>query len=211
MLSVIDLIEAGTLTHALAAWLLARILEGNFWMVGARPGGAGKTTVMTALLAMLPPGEQLFLTNRGTGWREASPGDCVVCCEISPGGHDAYIWGEDVAHLAALAASGCRVVTNLHADTIEEARAQIVGTCGASLAHFAAMGLFLPIRTPVRAVPHVMASGAAGWSCVSSWPDANGTAIGAFLSHCLDAGLRTVEDVRGEWLKHLENTTGDAE
>ena len=51
MLSVVDLLEAGTLSPAQAAWLLRRILRGSSWLVGAGPGGAGKTTVMSALLA----------------------------------------------------------------------------------------------------------------------------------------------------------------
>lgn len=145
MLSVVDLIEAGTLTVAQSAWLLARIEEGASWMVGARPGGAGKTTVMSALLAMLPAGEPVRLTNPGTGWEQSRPGECVVAYEISPGYYDAYVWGPDVARLAALAAAGCRVVTNLHADTLEEARAQIVEENGAAADHFAALDIFIPL------------------------------------------------------------------
>ena len=68
MLSVVDLLEAGTLTEPQAAWLLARILQGSSWLVGARPGGAGKTTVMAALLAMVPQGARVWLSNRGSGW-----------------------------------------------------------------------------------------------------------------------------------------------
>ena len=55
MLSVIDLIKAGTLNIAQAAWLALRILDGDSFLIGARPGAAGKTTVMGALLGLLPP------------------------------------------------------------------------------------------------------------------------------------------------------------
>ena len=45
MLSVVDLIEAGTMTRDMAAYSLAAIGSGASFMVGAPPGGAGKTTV----------------------------------------------------------------------------------------------------------------------------------------------------------------------
>lgn len=46
MLSIVDLIEAGTMTRELAAYSLAAIGAGASFMVGALPGGAGKTTVI---------------------------------------------------------------------------------------------------------------------------------------------------------------------
>ena len=54
MLSIVDLVEGGTLTRDLAAYALATIGAGASFMVGARPGGAGKTTVMSALLNLVP-------------------------------------------------------------------------------------------------------------------------------------------------------------
>jgi type IV secretory pathway ATPase VirB11/archaellum biosynthesis ATPase len=54
MLSLVDLIEAGTLDLPLAAYLAAAMRAGASLMVGARPGGAGKTVVMCALLNFLP-------------------------------------------------------------------------------------------------------------------------------------------------------------
>ena len=50
MLSVFDLLEAKTIDLDLAAYLMARISKGSSFMVGSVPGGAGKTTVMCALL-----------------------------------------------------------------------------------------------------------------------------------------------------------------
>ncbi|MEK7765428.1 MAG: hypothetical protein AAB368_04240, partial [bacterium] len=59
MLSIVDLIEAGTVTRELAAYLLAAIGGGASFMTAALPGGAGKTTVMGALLNFVPPGRDL--------------------------------------------------------------------------------------------------------------------------------------------------------
>ena len=72
MLSVVDLIEAGTLSVNQAAWILERVLNGSSWLVGARPGGAGKTTVMSAILAMVPAGTRVRLTNQLSGWSRCS-------------------------------------------------------------------------------------------------------------------------------------------
>jgi Flp pilus assembly CpaF family ATPase len=44
MLSIVDLIDAGTMSPELAAYSLAAIGGGASFMVGALPGGAGKTT-----------------------------------------------------------------------------------------------------------------------------------------------------------------------
>ena len=54
MLSIVDLIEAGTFSRDLAAYSLAAIGDGASFMVGALPGGAGKTTAMGALLNFVP-------------------------------------------------------------------------------------------------------------------------------------------------------------
>ena len=49
-----DLLEAGTVDLPLAGYLAAMMRRGSSLMVGARPGGAGKTAVMVALLNLLP-------------------------------------------------------------------------------------------------------------------------------------------------------------
>ena len=54
MLSVFDLLGAKTLDLDLAAYLMARISRGASFIVGSVPGGAGKTTVMCALLNFVP-------------------------------------------------------------------------------------------------------------------------------------------------------------
>ena len=209
MLSVIDLIEAGTLSLAAVSWLLCRIEAGDSWLVGAKPGGAGKTTVMSALLAMVPGDTKIYLTNTGTGWGSAQPGDCLVSYEISPGLYDAYLWGEDVAQLIRLGLKGCRIVSNLHADTLEEAREQIVRQCGASEQGFGAFRIFLPInmgrgfqaRTP--RIDQIYLFDQNGWSPLPAErePGPREGAIADFLQACLKTGKRTIQQVRRAWLQ----------
>lgn len=217
MLSLADLLEAGTVSLAQAAWLLARVAEGRSWLVGARPGGAGKTTVMAALLAMVPDGDRLRLTLAGGGWHGALPGETVVSYELSPGTYDAYIWGAEVRRLTELGLSGCRIVSNLHADTLEEAREQVVGACGASEEGFRSFGLFLPLRlagrrlesTPVLETIHWAEGGR--WREVEGDPPARGPAerdIAGFLETCREQGLYSIEKVRAAWLAWCVKRSG---
>lgn len=54
MLSVVDLLDAGTLDLRLAAYLMRVIGRGASILACAGPGGTGKTTLMAALLFFLP-------------------------------------------------------------------------------------------------------------------------------------------------------------
>ncbi|OGV66836.1 MAG: hypothetical protein A3K18_30315 [Lentisphaerae bacterium RIFOXYA12_64_32] len=210
MLSVVDLVEARTLSLGQAAWLMDRVAEGASWLVGAKPGGAGKTTVMSALLGVMPPPPKIWLTNTGAGWAQATAGDCVVCYEVSPGHYDAYIWGKDVQRLMALGNRGVRIVSNLHADTLDQARAQVVDDCGANATEFAAFGLFLPIvmtgggGSRQREVNEAQQVRDGEWGTVSR-VDAEVAARAdtvAFLERACADKLQTVEGVRRAWLAH---------
>ena len=86
MLSIVDLVEAGTLTRDLAAYALAAIGGGASFMVGALPGGAGKTTVMGALLNLVPRDVVLVAAADEAvieeGLRNPKPRRCYVCHEV---------------------------------------------------------------------------------------------------------------------------------
>lgn len=131
MLSIVDLIDAGTVSVDVAAYLLATIsMHSASFMVGALPGGAGKTTVMGALLNMVPRETVLVAADGAVTIEEALRHDgdgqrCYICHEISEGNYYAYLWDEELHHYFALPAAGHMIATNLHADTYEEAYAQV--------------------------------------------------------------------------------------
>jgi hypothetical protein len=210
-LSVVDLIDAGTLSRRQTAWLLDRILDGSSWLVGAKPGGAGKTTIMSALLAMIPAPRAIRAAAPGTGWEKSAPGDCVVAYEVSAGPYDGYVWGEDVRRLTELGLAGCRIVSNLHADTLEQARSQIVDECGASEKGLAACGIFLPIALSGvdwgahRSVERLFYSVNGVWQVIEDEPrlDARAKEIALLLTECQRRKLCTCEDVRLAWLEWL--------
>lgn len=130
MLSLIDLLRAGTVDLEVAAWLAAAISRGTSFLVGALPGGAGKTTVMGALLNFVPADCNLHAADSGATIRAAatrSDGrrDCYICHEIGAGPYYAYLWGREAREFFALPAAGHLIATNLHADTYEQCRDQL--------------------------------------------------------------------------------------
>ncbi len=158
MLSVVDLVEAGTLTRDLAAYALATIGAGASFMVGARPGGAGKTTVMGALLNLVPA--HVTLTDAADesvieqGLREQAPRRCYVCHEIGNGSYHAYLWGQALRRYFKLPSAGHMIATNLHADTLEQARDQVCGDNDVPASDFRRMNLlfFLAVESASRSV-----------------------------------------------------------
>lgn len=147
MLSIVDLIEAGTMSTELAAYCMATIGNGASFMVGAIPGGAGKTTVMGALLnfvaedVVLRPADGMESIQRGLA--QADPSCCYICHEIGSGPYYAYLWGEELRAYFELPISGHMIATNLHADTYDQARGQICGDNDVSPAALRRMNLML--------------------------------------------------------------------
>ena len=156
MLSVVDLIEAGTMNTELAAYALAAVGRGASFLVGASPGGAGKTTVMGALLNFVPsdvelaPADSLATIERASS--VGTPRQCYICHEIGAGSYYAYLWGEELRAYFDLPRSRHMLATNLHADTFEEARSQICGDNGVNEIALRQMNLmfFLSVRNAGR-------------------------------------------------------------
>jgi hypothetical protein len=130
MLSLVDLIDAGTVDLALASYLAAAMRAGSSLLVGARPAGAGKTAVMAALLNFLPndvtiqPVEGPAVLRRGLA--DTVYGQtCYLAHEIGRGFYYAYLWEEQAREFFRLARRGHIVASNLHADTLAEAQAQL--------------------------------------------------------------------------------------
>ena len=150
MLSVFDLLAAETLNLDLAAYLMARISRGASFMVGAAPGGAGKTTVMCALLNFVPADASLVAataeTVYGAAEEKASRRNCYVCHEIGSGSYYAYLWSHALRTYCRLSEQGHMLATNLHADDAEEARDQICGTNGVPGALFNRFELLIFLR-----------------------------------------------------------------
>jgi len=124
-LSIVDLMQAGTLSIEMAACAMRAMHQGASLLTGARPGGAGKTTLMAAILNFLPPEVPLVtvdgshVISEGLACSRAVPA-CYLAHEIGSGDWYGYIWGRDVADFFSLIDGNRRVASCLHADTLDE-------------------------------------------------------------------------------------------
>jgi hypothetical protein len=125
MLSIVDLIQARTISVEMAAYAIRAIHDGASLLTAARPGGAGKTTLMAALLNFLPPGvpigtvDSSRVIRAGLAQPAAEPA-CYLAHEIGSGDWYGYIWGRDVADFFTLIDGQRRIASCLHADTLQE-------------------------------------------------------------------------------------------
>ncbi|MFW6438283.1 MAG: hypothetical protein ACOCZ7_04635, partial [Armatimonadota bacterium] len=143
MLSVVDLIEDGTLDAPTSGLLLSFMAAGASFLTAAGPGGVGKTTLMAVLLSFLPPGERIRTVTDPHNLRETDGPTCWLCHEIGAGHWFGYLWGREAAQFLALQRSG-RIAGSLHADTDEEIAAQLLGPrVGAAEKDLAAVDLLL--------------------------------------------------------------------
>lgn len=227
VLSMLDLLEAETLPLDLAAYLVARISQGDSFLVGARPGGAGKTTIMCACLNFLPPARRIVpATAKTVAAMEASDDDgglCLVCHEIGSGAYFAYLWDEDLRRYCALSDDGVILATNLHADDLDEAHHQICVQNGVPEQHFHAFAIqiFLQVEggffRPQRTIDRVYSSdGRSGHKLVYDARTEPTCPLGPlaeltdpdwhrscrdFLKGAQETGVRTIEETRRRFLE----------
>jgi hypothetical protein len=198
MLSLVDLIDASTVDAPLAAYLAAAMRVGASLLVGARPGGAGKTAVMGALLNFVPDRARIRPVDRPSvladAQRDDRPGDtCYLAHEIGAGHYYAYVWGQAARAFFALAAGGHTVVSNLHADTLDETHNQLCRENGVPRAHVDAVALKVYLRVARR-----------GWSVqrrVSHVYESDGTA---------DRLLWTGDEESGTFTRRAESAVVNA-
>jgi hypothetical protein len=230
MLSAVDLVEAGTVSRELAAYCLAAIGRGASFLVGAVPGGAGKTTVMGALLNFVPADVELVpadgLDAIRSGLRSPAPRKCFICHEIGRGDYYAYLWGEELRAYFELPGAGHMLATNLHADTFEQARDQICAGSGVPEESLRRMNLMLFLHVgrgwsrASRRIAEVWESDGGephrrvyaaedGGQAESGLVNAAALAEARRTVDCvLSSGARTIEDVRAAVLRQRGELAG---
>ena len=205
MLSIIDLLNAGTLNLPQAARLTARIYAGSSFLVGAKPGSAGKTTVMGALLNMIPKYSVINLPIDGSDWRKSKENEYILSYEIGAGHYDCYIWGETLREFMRLGAEKRRIVSNIHADTLEEAYEQIVIINKSKEGHFNSFAVFIPIRIAgaKRIIEQISFFDGIKWNLEDNDIKLNEdeTNISEFLLKCQKDKVVLIENVRNKWLE----------
>jgi hypothetical protein len=122
-LTVLDLIQNGTMSAEMAATMWAAMDDRSSFIVAAGPRQAGKSTNTNAILGMLPGDVPLHdLSGEAAQFAElaASPnGGYLVVAEFS--NHmPKYLRGEQVMQVFQTAEKGYSIAGTLHADTPED-------------------------------------------------------------------------------------------
>lgn len=147
MLTLPDLLNAGTVDLPMAGYLLAAVSAGQSFLVGCVPGGGGKTTVMGALLNVTPADIRLRAADSMAALQEGlqhpAPRRCFICHEIGAGRYYSYLWDAEARAFFQLTRAGHIVATNLHADTLEQAQTQLCAENGVGGQDFERVGLKL--------------------------------------------------------------------
>lgn len=123
-LSILDIVNSGTLDCRLAALLWVLMEQRASVLVAAGPSYAGKTTLLHAMLDFLPPGQQK-VTLRGyfEDFRfvdhRRSHNSYLVTEEISNHMYE-YLWGVQALKAFRLMSQGWPLGGTIHARTVEE-------------------------------------------------------------------------------------------
>ncbi len=122
MLSVVDLVEDGTLDRNLLEFLIRRIWSGDSILAAAGPSGTGKTTLMGALLNLIPPGIRIVTAEHAdpTG-RQQKSSALYMAHEINDAPYFGYIWGHNAREFLEAAREN-QIMATLHAESMEEVR-----------------------------------------------------------------------------------------
>jgi len=149
-MSIVELMEAETLPPRLAALLWLGMERGASVLVAAEPPLAGKTTLLTALLA-LAPRDALGYFTRGIGEtfdlprREGSRPCYLLINEISD--HlPIYTWGPYARRAFELLAQGYSLASTMHADSVAEVIQVLAGELGIPRRHIGHLTFILVLR-----------------------------------------------------------------
>ena len=153
-LSIVQIMQAGTLPPRMAAAFWLGIEHGASFVFAAEPPGAGKTTILTALLPFAREETLVYFTR---GWGETfdlpPPSDdhatYIMVNEMSD--HlPVYSWGPYVVKSFELLAEGYSLATTLHAETVEEVIEQLVEDNDAAPEHVARLEFVVPMVIETR-------------------------------------------------------------
>ncbi len=149
-LSITEILRAGTMPPRLAAVFWLAVERGLSLILAADPPGAGKTTILTALLAFAHPDASVYFTR---GWGEQfrlPPPDAesptyLLVNEISD--HlPVYSWGPYVQRAFELMADGYSLASTMHANTVDGVIEQLVEECDVPRQLVGHLALVVPIH-----------------------------------------------------------------
>ena len=154
-MSITQILRARTLPVRVVAILWLAMERGASLILAADPPGAGKTTILTALLAFVRPDAAVYFTR---GWGETfalpnrAPDDPPVYMlvnEISD--HlPVYSWGPYVQRAFELIDDGYSLASTVHAETVEGVIEQLVDECDVPVEHIGRVAFVVPMFVGVN-------------------------------------------------------------
>jgi hypothetical protein len=133
-MSITQIMRAGTFPPRVGAILWLAMEHGRSIILAADPPGAGKTTILTAMLAFAKPEASVYFTQ---GWGETfrlpptTPDDPPIFLLINEMSDHlpVYSWGPYVQETFALAGKGYAFASTMHADTVDGVIEQLTQEC----------------------------------------------------------------------------------
>jgi hypothetical protein len=154
-LSIIQILQAGTMPVRVAALLSLAMERGASMIFAAEPPGAGKTTILTSLLAFAPPEASVYFTR---GWgetfrlppiSEGEPPIWILINEMSD--HlPVYSWGPYVQKAFELMRDGYSVASTMHAETVEGVIEQLTEECDVPARDVGHLSFVIPMFVGTR-------------------------------------------------------------
>lgn len=147
-LSIVEIMQAGTLPPRLAAAFWLGMERGASFVFAAEPPGAGKTALLTALLPFAPADALAYFTR---GWGETFDlpprrDELPFYLLVNEMSDDlpVYSWGPYVVRVFELVAEGYSLGTTMHAESAEEV-ADLLLDQGVPPEHLARLTFVVPM------------------------------------------------------------------
>jgi hypothetical protein len=149
-MSITQLIEAGNMDARTAALCGMTIESHGSLLIAAEQPHSGKTTTLTALLDFLPNATRRIFIR---GWAETfdflgqtRPEATLLLANELSSHLPVYLWGPKAVRVFEALQRGYAIASTLHADTCDEALAQLVGELGVQRNDLARVHLLMVMR-----------------------------------------------------------------
>lgn len=149
-LSIVQLIENGTVDARTAALAWLTLERHRSVLVAALPQRAGKTTLLGAILDLLPPSQRRVhlagSTETFAFLAATAPADTLLLANEISSHLPIYLWGAQALRAFEAAADGYAIAGTLHADSADDAITLLRDDCGIPAAQLECIDLVVVIR-----------------------------------------------------------------
>ncbi len=149
-MSITEIVQAGNMDARTAALCGMAIEAHGSLLIAAEHPHSGKTTTLTALLDYLPGATRRIFVR---GWSETfdflsqtRPAQTLLLVNELSSHLPVYLWGPKAVRLFATLRGGYALGSTLHADSADEAVAQLTGELGVDPADLARVHLLMVMR-----------------------------------------------------------------